>query len=159
MTSRIITSTAMTRLIVLFIPTSPLVLDRMQHSARVGTRQGGRPAGGRADHKVSDLVLGRLLPRELALLGDQTVKPGEAGVTPRFISQGALGVDVPVEGLAVVAQSPVQLAHEVGGDGELPSVESLLSQGADKVAEGPELEGALEGVLALLAADPRGAQT
>src|SRR3712207_4948510 len=67
-------------------------------------------------------------------------------------------VDVPVEGLAVVAKAPVQLAHQVGGDGELAPVKVLFPQGADVVAEGAQLEGALEGVLALLAADPRGAE-
>src|SRR3712207_7011545 len=49
-------------------------------------------------------------------------------------------VDVPVEGLAVVAKAPVQLAHQVGGDGELAPVEVLFPQGADVVAEGAQLE-------------------
>src|SRR5215211_189156 len=99
-------------------------------------------------------ILRGLLSGELALLGDETAQPGEAG----FVPEGAFGVHVPVEGLAVVAEAPVQFAYKVGGHGELPPVESLFPQGADEVAEGSELEGALEGVLALLAADPRGAE-
>ena len=48
-----------------------------------------------------------LLSGELALLGDQASQPGEAGVALRLFPQRALGVDVPVEGLAVVAEAPV----------------------------------------------------
>ena len=54
-------------------------------------------------------------PGELALLVYEPVEPGDAGVAFR----GAARVDVPVEGLAVVAEAAVQLADEVGGDGEL----------------------------------------
>src|SRR3712207_1272707 len=77
--------------------------------------------------KAAFLLRG-LLPGELALLGDQTVQPGEAGPVP----EGAFGVHVPVEGLAVVAEAPVQLTHQVGGHGELLAVEPLFPQGADE---------------------------
>src|SRR5918998_4063145 len=113
-----------------------------------------KPEAGACEQAAS----GGLLFRELALLGDESVEPGEACVAAGLVAQGPLGVDVPVEGLAVVAEASVQLAHQVGGDGELAPVEVLFPQGADVVAEGAQLEGTLEGVLALLAADPRGAE-
>src|SRR5215213_10743697 len=59
----------------------------------------------------------------------------------------------------MVAETAVQLPYEVCGDGELAPDEVVLLQGAHKVAQGPQLEGALEGTLLLLAADPGGAQT
>src|SRR5918998_1044599 len=113
-----------------------------------------KPEAGACEQAAS----GGLLFRELALLGDESVEPGEARVAAGLVPKGARGVDVPVEGLAVVAEASVQLAHQVGGDGELAPVEVLFPQSADEVAEGAQLEGALEGVLALLAADPRGAE-
>ena len=58
----------------------------------------------------------------------------------------------------MVAETAVQLPDEVGGDGELAPDEVVLLQGAHKVTQGPQLEGALEGTLLLLAADPGGAQ-
>src|ERR671932_786217 len=134
------------------------------------TRSQPRPApvGLQRSHKVRHLQvpaksricrdLRSLFLCELALLSDQAVQPGEADVASGLIPEGAFGVHIPVEGLAVVAQAPVQLADEVSGHGELPPAEALFPQGADEVADGSKLEGALKGVLTLLAADPRGAE-
>src|SRR3712207_8954665 len=76
----------------------------------------------------SQAASGGLLFRELALLGDEAIQPGEARVASGLVPEGARGVDVPVEGLAVVAEAPVQLAHQVGGDGELAPVKVLLDR-------------------------------
>src|SRR5918998_79880 len=100
------------------------------------------------------MLLRRLLPGELGLPVDETVEPGYTGVA----FGRAACVHVPVEGFAVVAETAVQLPDEVGGDGELAPDEVVFLQGAHKVAHGPQLEGALEGTLSLLAADPGGAQ-
>src|SRR3712207_8191362 len=53
----------------------------------------------------SQAASGGLLFRELALLGDEAVQPGEARVASGLVPEGARGVDVPVEGLAVVAEA------------------------------------------------------
>ena len=68
---------------------------------------------------------------QLALLGDKAVEPGEALVT----FYGAGGVDVPVEGFPMVTEAAVELAYEVGGNGEFTAVEALI-QGAQEVAHG-----------------------
>src|SRR5215211_215280 len=100
------------------------------------------------------MLLRGLLPGELALSIYQAVEPGHA----RIAFGRATRVNVPVEGFAVVAEAAVELPDEVGGDGELAPAEVILLQGAHEVAHGPQLEGALEGTLLLLAADPGGAQ-
>src|ERR671939_701183 len=100
------------------------------------------------------MLLRCLFPGELALLINETVEPGYAGIA--FCR--AARVHVPVQGFAVVAETAVELPDEVGGDGELAPDEVVLLQGAHKVAQGPQLEGALEGTLLLFAADPGGAQ-
>src|SRR5215207_3792365 len=99
-------------------------------------------------------ALSSLLPGELALAIDEAVEPGGAGIT--FC--GAACVYIPVEGLAVVAEAAVELPDEVGGDRELAPDEVVFLEGAHEVTESPELEGALEGPLPFLAADPGGAQ-
>src|SRR5215211_4929671 len=104
---------------------------------------------------LAEVLLRCLLPGELALPIYEPVEPGYA-----WVAFGrAACVYVPVEGFAVVAEAAVELPDQVGGDGELASDEVVLLQGAHKVAQGPQLEGALEGTLLLLAADPGGAQT
>src|SRR5215211_7055859 len=100
------------------------------------------------------MLLRGLLPGELALSIYQAVEPGHA----RIAFGRATRVNVPVEGFAVVAEAAVELPDEVGGDGEIAPDEVVLLQGAHEVAHGPQLEGALEGTLLLLAADPGGAQ-
>jgi len=99
-------------------------------------------------------LLSGLFAGELALPLDKAVEPSEGWVA----FDGARGVYVPVEGLAVVAEATVELADEVRRDGELAAHKALCFEGAQEVADGPKLEGALEGTLAFFAADPRGTQ-
>src|SRR5215218_4547753 len=103
---------------------------------------------------LAEVLLRCLLPGELALPIYEPVEPGYA-----WVAFGrAACVYVPVEGFAVVAEAAVELPDQVGGDGKLASDEVVLLQGTHKVPQGPQLEGALEGTLLLLAADPGGAQ-
>src|SRR5215204_7012862 len=103
---------------------------------------------------LAEVLLRCLLPGELALPIYEPVEPGYA-----WVAFGrAACVYVPVEGFAVVAETAVELPDEVGGDGELAPDEVVLLHGAHKVTQGPQLEGALEGTLLLLAAHPGGAQ-
>src|SRR4028119_1995461 len=68
--------------------------------------------------------------------------PTREGVTERRRARGgagaaflgAPGVDVPVEGLAVVAEAAVELADEVGSHGELAADEVLVLEGAGEGA-------------------------